>query len=296
MQEREMLSLFLGTCEAVRAMHTYVPGPSATYPPSNNSTSTLVGSSQPSMNSKGKGRSLATSSVEQFEEREEAEEEAIRSSAGASEPLIGSIDRARAEAEVDETEAGDMPGLGETSGRLAGRLPSAPAGDAGASSAGKGQMMPWAHRDIKPANVMVSDSNTPVLMDFGSALPARISITSRSVALQQADDASEHCSMPYRAPELFDPIVGSELNEKVDVWSLGCTLFAMAYGHSPFETEGGNVTMAVRSGNYKFPDKDRGYSQGFRDLIKFMLVIEPKNRPDIHAVIERTKHVLSRVQ
>jgi serine/threonine kinase 16 len=70
----------------------------------------------------------------------------------------------------------------------------------------------------------------------------------------------------------------------------------MAYGHSPFETEGGNVTMAVRSGNYKFPDKDRGYSQGFRDLIKFMLVIEPKNRPDIHAVIERTKHVLSRVQ
>jgi serine/threonine kinase 16 len=90
--------------------------------------------------------------------------------------------------------------------------------------------------------------------------------------------------MPFRAPELFDPPVGSELNEKVDVWSLGCTLFAMAYGHSPFEVEGSSVVLAVRNGQYRFPNKDRGYSEGFRELVRFTLEVKPEKRPDIHQV------------
>jgi serine/threonine kinase 16 len=53
---------------------------------------------------------------------------------------------------------------------------------------------------------MLSDSTPPlpILMDFGSALPARIEVPDRRVALLQQDIAAEHCSMPFRAPELFD--------------------------------------------------------------------------------------------
>lgn len=32
------------------------------------------------------------------------------------------------------------------------------------------------------------------------------------------DIASEHSSMPYRAPELFDVKTGAMLDEKVDIW------------------------------------------------------------------------------
>lgn len=54
------------------------------------------------------------------------------------------------------------------------------------------------------ANILLTDAHIPILMDFGSALPARIDIPNRQAALMQQDLAAEHCSMPFRAPELFD--------------------------------------------------------------------------------------------
>jgi serine/threonine kinase 16 len=78
---------------------------------------------------------------------------------------------------------------------------------------------PWAHRDIKPANIMLADDgSTPVLMDLGSAIPARQHIESRQQALLAQDLAAERSSMPYRAPELFDVKTGITLDEGVDVW------------------------------------------------------------------------------
>lgn len=96
--------------------------------------------------------------------------------------------------------------------------------------------------------------------------------------------------MPYRAPELFDVKTETTLDEKVDIWSLGCTLFAMAYGQSPFEVNlnenGGSVALAVLNAQFKFPN-DPEYSQEFKDLISWMLTADPSTRPDIHEVITK---------
>ncbi|KAI9599778.1 hypothetical protein KEM48_002772 [Puccinia striiformis f. sp. tritici PST-130] len=98
-----------------------------------------------------------------------------------------------------------------------------------------GSIEPWAHRDLKPANVLISDDDQPILMDFGSAIKARIPVPNRSIALQQQDLAAEHSSMPYE-PLIFDVKTGEDLTEAVDIWSLGCVLYCLGYGHSPFET------------------------------------------------------------
>lgn len=253
--EREMLSLFLGTCQAVESMHTYTPGSSVSYPPSQSRLPTSVqanDSSSSRKKNKGKGRATRQEEEEQehssiiFEQQEEEEEEAIRASAGAAEPLIGSMDRAASSAHddddeedddhgVDESNAKGIAGLGETKGQLMGRLPTSPPPSSNNTQNGGGAqqtLQPWAHRDIKPANVMVTDEGTPILMDFGSALQARIYVDNRSMALKLADDAAEHCSMPYRAPELFDPPVGGWLDEKVV--SFFFSLFSIhAYYHPP---------------------------------------------------------------
>lgn len=151
-------------------------------------------------------------------------------------------------------------------------------------------ILPFAHRDIKPGNILLSDDELPILMDFGSLVRARIKITTRSQALLQKELAEQHSTMPYRAPELFDVKTNTELDEKVDIWSLGCTLYAMAYGESPFETsinEGGSMALAVLGAKFKFPsDSNKGYSEGLKNLINQMLTVEPNDRPDIHKVIE----------
>ncbi|KAJ2779643.1 Serine/threonine-protein kinase env7 [Coemansia javaensis] len=147
----------------------------------------------------------------------------------------------------------------------------------------------YAHRDIKLGNVMLADDGaTPVLMDFGSVRPARTAARTRVEALQIQDDAAESCTMPYRAPELFDVQRGAEIDERVDVWSLGCLLFALAYGHTPFEGPamgpGASIALAAVNAKYAFPDPDP-HSDRIRRLVGFMLVPDPQRRPFVDQVV-----------
>ncbi|OAX42189.1 protein kinase [Rhizopogon vinicolor AM-OR11-026] len=271
--EQDMIRLFKGTCEAVRAMHDY-------------HTTSGSSSAQPQPSSSGSSSRVEEHHADEEDERfpqPEGDNDGGYSynKTSVNVPLMT---KHRVEGEGDVIFDGDEE-VSAIQGAQNGNVPQ-----------GKGEHVPYAHRDLKPGNIMIADDGiTPILMDFGSTVKARIRIDNRSQALLQQDIAAEQSTMAYRAPELFDVKTGVALDERVDIWSLGCTLFALAYSHSPFENtqtteQGGSIAMAVLNAQYKHPNS--AYSQGLKDLIDSMLKVNPKDRPNIHQVIAMTDRVL----
>lgn len=161
------------------------------------------------------------------------------------------------------------------------------------------------------------DGSQPILMDLGSVAVSPIPITSRSQAIAMQDTAAEHSTMPYRAPELFEVNTGVVIDTKVDIWSLGCTLFACIVGKSPFEMRsdetGGSLSMCVLGGDWRFPDEtpkgqkkgktpagtnaaassDEGaISEPIREVVRKCLNVEPSERPDIDELIAIVEQVI----
>ncbi|KAG7661131.1 ENV7 [[Candida] subhashii] len=171
-------------------------------------------------------------------------------------------------------------------------------GDANVSTTEMHELVPYAHHDLKPANVMLSAEGLPVLVDLGSCSRARFSIKNRQQALLLTDFAQEHCTLPYRAPELLDVATNVEITEKTDIWSLGCLLYCNCFGFSPFEKleieQGANLNLAISQGKYVIPDGNGGYSQELIDIIRKCLVIDPERRPSIDEVLEAALEISRR--
>lgn len=73
-------------------------------------------------------------------------------------------------------------------------------------------------RDIKPANVLITADGQAVLMDLGSCDQARAVIRTARDGQRLQDDAAERCTMPFRAPELFNVQTGDDISEATDIW------------------------------------------------------------------------------
>jgi len=157
---------------------------------------------------------------------------------------------------------------------------------------------PLAHRDLKTGNILISDDRSPIIMDLGSVAVARVKVCGSSEAQHLQDLASERCSMPYRAPELFNIESYCMIDERTDIWSLGCVLYAMCYFKSPFDTvyeRGDSVALAAISGNITFPEPSP-YNSEIHELILYMLKANPMERPYIYSVIEKTHDVISKTE
>jgi serine/threonine-protein kinase CHEK2 len=82
------------------------------------------------------------------------------------------------------------------------------------------------HRDIKPDNILLDSMSTNAtvkISDFGL-----------SKILSEASMKTVCGTNLYVAPEVLD---GGPYTSKVDIWSLGCMLFAMLSGNVPFSPQ-----------------------------------------------------------
>ncbi len=88
------------------------------------------------------------------------------------------------------------------------------------------------HRDVKPANVMLAADGSVKVLDFGIARALDgATLTHGSSILGSA---------AYMAPE---QALGERADERSDVYSLGCLLYAMLTGRPPFTGEAGAAVL-----------------------------------------------------
>ena len=86
----------------------------------------------------------------------------------------------------------------------------------------------FVHRDIKPDNVMFRADGTPVILDFG--------------IVKQKNDTDNNMTQTgtiigtsdYMSPEQAQ---GHDLDERSDIYSLGCMMFKLLTGFSPYQAE-----------------------------------------------------------
>jgi WD40 repeat protein/tRNA A-37 threonylcarbamoyl transferase component Bud32 len=83
------------------------------------------------------------------------------------------------------------------------------------------------HRDVKPANVMLDSQGQPLLMDFGLA-------SRREGESKLTNDGAVLGTPSYMAPEQASG-KSSEAGPAADQYSLGCLLFELLTGQTPFD-------------------------------------------------------------
>ena len=138
------------------------------------------------------------------------------------------------------------------------------------------------HRDLKPANfVLVGDSLK--LIDFGISSSIRAEVTSVIPA--------DRCgTISYMAPEtLQDQGNSFKVGRYSDVWSLGCILYLLIYGHTPFHQLHGAMLkmLAIINPDHKitFPHVPGELSLAVSSL-QLCLQRNPKERPTIKELLD----------
>lgn len=149
------------------------------------------------------------------------------------------------------------------------------------------------HRDIKPANIMLEDQVERVkITDFGLAL----------AALQNSEMTSLETIVgtpAYMSPE---QVRGELLDPRSDLFSLGCVMYAMLAGHSPFQ--GAHALDTVRRVTDEEPrplvELSPDVPRPLADLIMRLLSKDPGRRPgsasEVAEAIRRQLVVQSRQQ
>jgi eukaryotic-like serine/threonine-protein kinase len=127
------------------------------------------------------------------------------------------------------------------------------------------------HRDLKPANLLLTPEGTLKLTDFG------IARDTQATALTAAGRTVG--TYAYMAPE---QIRGKPpVDRKTDLYALGCVLFEMLTGETPFSgSQQGEVLMAhLQEEPPRVTSLARNCPQWLEDLIFNLLEKNPEDRP-----------------
>ncbi|KAM3613943.1 uncharacterized protein V6R79_007456 [Siganus canaliculatus] len=141
------------------------------------------------------------------------------------------------------------------------------------------------HSDLKPANFVIVNASLK-LIDFGIANRIQPDVTS----IMKDSQVGTLNYMPPEAIKDTSSQAGkarSKISPKGDVWSLGCILYCMTYGKTPFQSITNQIAKlhAIIDPSHKidFPDIAE---KDLLDVLKRCLVRNPKERICIAELLE----------
>ena len=127
------------------------------------------------------------------------------------------------------------------------------------------------HRDVKTANVLRMSGEIVKLGDLGVAKLMKDAMTSTQIGTPH-----------YMPPEVWR---NRPYTFNSDVWALGCVLFEMCSFSVPFEARSmEELRFKVMKG--KFPALPAVYSADMQKMVRWLMIAEPSQRPDIDAVLD----------
>ncbi|KAL6573449.1 3-phosphoinositide-dependent protein kinase 2 [Orobanche hederae] len=131
------------------------------------------------------------------------------------------------------------------------------------------------HRDIKPENLLLTEDGHIKIADFGSVKAMQ---DSRITVLPNAASDDKACTFvgtaAYVPPEVLNSSPATFGN---DLWALGCTLYQMLSGTSPFkDASEWLIFQRIIARDIRFPNY---FSAEARDLIDQLLDTDPSGRP-----------------
>lgn len=140
---------------------------------------------------------------------------------------------------------------------------------------------PLLHRDIKIENVLIAGDGTYKLCDFGSAVPFSPAPVTPAEASALHNDIMHYTTPQYRAPEMVS--VGQfPVDDKLDVWALGCFLYKLCYYTTPFELplqkNLQDLEAAILRAEVRFPLLPK-YSSRLQYAVQCCLRKDPRRRP-----------------
>jgi len=165
-----------------------------------------------------------------------------------------------------------------------GPLPSAVVAVIGAQAAtglGEAARALLIHRDVKPSNLGISRQGVLKVTDFGLAKTSAIDrkLTGKGLVVGTAD---------YIAPEQAR---GEEVDERTDVYSLGCTLFHLLTGRPPYHsnepTAAQQYVEVMRAHiNRPIPDPRQDVPNADPELAQAIMLLMTKERDQRPAFAE----------